>query len=154
MTRRILLLTALAGACALSHAADNPFVGAWKMNVSKSKSTGALARSQTRTYDVDGDWWAVTIEGTEAEWKSTRSSNRYKMDGKDYPWKGSNPQIDTIAATMPNTRTRVVTTKKGGKVMARQTLTISKDGRTMTVKGTGTSPDGKPTEFAMVFEKQ
>jgi hypothetical protein len=110
--------------------------------------------SQTRTYAVDGDWWVVTIEVTDAAGKSFKSSNRYKADGKDYPWKGSDQRVDAISVTLPDDRTRVITTKKAGKVMSRSTATISKDGRTMTVKDTGLLPDGKPTEFTIVFEKQ
>jgi hypothetical protein len=44
--------------------------------------------------------------------------------------------------------------KRGGKVVATGTQTVSKDGKTLTYRGEGTNAQGKPFSNVQVFEKQ
>jgi len=44
--------------------------------------------------------------------------------------------------------------KRGGKLFATGTLTVSKDGKTLTDRGKGTNAQGQPFSNVLVYEKQ
>ena len=85
----VTLLTLVA--CAFpqsSFAQGSPLIGTWKVNLAKSNYTGGAPRSQTNTYQQDGQnirgsnqvidaqgnaasatWWACAVELDEAPWQ-------------------------------------------------------------------------------------
>ena len=51
-------------------AADNPFLGTWKLNTAKSKSSPTpVAQSMTVKFDADGDRVRRTVTGVDGEGK-------------------------------------------------------------------------------------
>ena len=61
-------VTAICVFSAALFAADNPFLGTWKMNVAKSKGTpGTLAKEATVKFEADGDQIKRTVTGTEGD---------------------------------------------------------------------------------------
>jgi hypothetical protein len=132
----------------------DPQVGTWELNPGKSKMTpGPLPRSQTRTYEVVGNQVKSVQKGIDAQGKPALVQFTATYDGKDYPYTGS-PLWDTIALTRVGTDSATFVQKKNGKVALSGKRVISKDGKTMTISGKGTSPDGKPAEIFLVFEKR
>jgi hypothetical protein len=134
--------------------AQAPIVGTWELNVSKSKMTpGPLPKSLTRSYEVTGKQEKSVQKGVDAEGKPMLVQFTVNYDGKDYPYIGS-PLWDTLALTAVDNLTTSFVQKKDGKVALTGQRVISKDGKTMTITGKGTSPTGQPTELFMVFERR
>ena len=74
------------------------------------------------------------------------------FDGKDYPVVGGFDDMVTI--TMVGASTMDATYKKGGKVQNTVRLTVSKDGKTMTVSQVGANNAGLPQSNFTVYDKQ
>ena len=133
----------------------NPFIGVWTLNVAKSTfSPGPPPKSQTRTYTQNGDGLKFVIGGVNAD-GSARANQSWAahFDGKDYPSVG-NPANDMVTITMVGASTMDATYKKGGKVLNTIRLTVSKDGKTMTVWQGGTNNAGLPVSNFTVYDKQ
>jgi hypothetical protein len=66
-------------------AADDAFMGTWKLNEAKSKISLGTLRTTTVVYEAAGDNVKVTTDGTDGDGKPTHSEWTGKFDGKDYP---------------------------------------------------------------------
>jgi hypothetical protein len=127
--------------------------GTWKLNVAKSKfSPGPAPKSMTITYTPSGDAVKIVVhlvapDGKEQHWEMAGST-----DGKEHPVKG-NPDADTISFKRIDDSTAESVFRKGGKVMATNTRTLSADGKTLTITSKGTTADGKPRNDVQVFER-
>ena len=127
--------------------------GTWKLNIAKSKySPGPAPKSGTVTYSMDGDWVVAKSEGVNAEGKAVSSTNRYKFDGKEYPYKTALVEGTISVKRIDDLHTEA--TIKGGKASMISKATISKDGKTRTQNQTGTNAEGKPIKNVVVYEKQ
>ena len=135
----------------------NPFIGVWKANIAKSTySPGPPPKSPaTRTYTQNGDGLKVVISGgVNADGSAqTNQSWAAHFDGKDYPMVG-NTNADMVTITMVGASTMDSTVKKGGKVLNTNRLTVSKDGKTMTMWTGGTNAAGLPQSNFLVYDKQ
>jgi hypothetical protein len=151
-TRTILALMLLA--CGSLAYADGTWDGTWQLNVAKSKfEPGPPLKSQTRTVKTEGDTQTQTIETVTADGKSTSSHSTYRLDGKDYPIKGS-AEFDAVAAKQVDESTIDGTLKRAGKATATTSRTLSKDKKTLTVTTKGTNRAGQPMHNVMVFDRQ
>jgi hypothetical protein len=101
---------------------------------------------------MDGDWIVAKSEGVNAEGKSTSFTNRYKYDGKEYPYKTANVDGTISVKRIDDHHTEA--TVKGGKASMISKASISKDGKTRTQNQTGTNAEGKPVKNVVVYEKQ
>ena len=128
-------------------AADNPFVGTWKLNVAKSKfNPGPAPQSETVVIGADNK---VEVTGADANGQLQKWSFTYTQG---------------TAATITGVPDASVTeTRKGhtmdqvwkiGKGMQKGHGVISKDGKTMLYTITGTDADGKPAGGTSVYEKR
>ncbi|MFB3905216.1 MAG: hypothetical protein ACE15E_17335 [Acidobacteriota bacterium] len=118
-------------------AAENPFVGTWKLNPQKSKFTGAT----------------VTFEQLPSgEWKSTAAGMSYtfRMDGKEY-----NASFDRKATwKQVNDRTWESTLIFKDKTLATVRYEISPDNKTMTTTAQGTTPSGEKFKEVASYSRQ
>jgi hypothetical protein len=158
--RTLLLRAALATVAAIScvavvqAAASDPAMGTWQLNVSKSTFTpGPAFKSQTRTYSQSGDSITLAVKTVDADGKEVTIQSTYKLDGKDYPITGT-PNYDTISGKQVASNTANFTLKKAGKAVATTSRTVSKDGRTLTLKTKGTTAKGEKYDDVLVFDKQ
>jgi hypothetical protein len=139
-------------------AQSNPFLGTWKMNTVKSKySPGPAPQSMTLTYEAQGDGVRSSTEGTAADGSRIAWSATANYDGKDNPISGETQAVngaDTIALKRVPPNTIEATFKKAGKVVLIGRQVVSQDGKVMTITGTGTDPNGKPTHRTIVLDKQ
>ena len=106
-------------------AAENPFVGTWKLNPAKSKFTGS-----TITFD----------QLPSGEWKTTAAGMSYtfRTDGKEYQ-----ALFDRkVTWNQANDRTYGSTVTFGGKTLVTERYEIAPDNKTMTVTAEGTTPSG------------
>jgi hypothetical protein len=157
--RRLLVPAILAilsgtGAVIAVAAGPDPVIGTWQLNVSKSTfKPGPAFKGQTRTYSQSGQTITVAIKTVRADGKETTTQTTYQLDGKDYPVKGS-PDVDSDSVKQVDSNTANFTLKKAGKMVQSGSRTVSKDGKTLTVKSTGTSANGEKFDDVLVFDKQ
>jgi len=130
-------------------------VGTWKLNVTKSSFTpGPGWRSQTRTYSLEpGGGVLVRWTGVGANGEAMQVSFVSKLDGKDYPMKGS-ANYDTLNAVAVDAFTVRSEEKRDGKVVGVAKRTISADGKVMTITDDGTNRNGEKFSQVLVFDRQ
>ena len=150
----VLVLTA----SGLMLAQSNPFVGTWKLNVAKSKFSPVVTtpKSVTLTFQAQGDGVKASDNGVAGDGSPIALSFATNYDGKDSAISGAGfPNgADTIAVKRIDANTTTTTGKKAGKVVYTSRLTVSKDGKVMTITAKGTDAKGKPTSATSVWDKQ
>ena len=133
--------------------AQNPQIGTWKLNESKSKIPAGAPKNHTVIYEVAGDSTKVTVDGVDGSGGTTHSEWTGKFDGKDYPVTGD-ATADTRSYTLLNARSLSFSNKKAGKVTLSGRIVVSKDGKTRTVTTTATDSNGKKVTSVAVYDKQ
>ncbi|MGA8763733.1 MAG: hypothetical protein WB562_12780 [Candidatus Sulfotelmatobacter sp.] len=126
-------------ACMLAsalYATDDPFCGKWKLNQEKSKVTG----EQLKIEDLGGNKLKLTF-GT--------ISDTITTDGTDQPVHFGR----TTAITLEGSTNLKMVEKKDGKVTTSMTHTLSADGKTQTIKGTGYKPDGTTSDYMVNLKR-
>jgi hypothetical protein len=156
--RGFLFLTAallLAGiAVTAARAADDPAVGAWKINLAKSTySPGPAPQSGTTTITIDKDTETFVADGVDASGNATHSTFTAKLDGTDAPVTG-NPNGDTISVKRHSPTHFVVHIKKGGAVTMTVHVVVSADGKSRTATYEGKSPKGEKEHDVIFYDKQ
>jgi hypothetical protein len=132
----------------------DPVIGSWKINPAKSKySPGPPPKALATRFEAAGKGLKNTTEFTNPEGKSFTIAYTAQEDGKDYPLAGS---ASATAVSLRKLADGSVerTDKKEGQVVQTMVRTVSKDGKTLTVKLKGKTPQGAPVENVMVFDKQ
>ena len=148
----LLTLAVLFAAVSVSFAADLN-MGTWKLNDAKSKLTPGTGKNTTVVYAVAGDSVKVTVEGVDADGKTTHNEWTGKFDGKDYAVTGDSTS-DMRAYKRVNDHTLALTAKKGGKVTLTGQIVVSADGKSRTVKVSGTDAKGKKISSTSVYDKE
>lgn len=127
--------------------------GTWKLNSAKSTfSPGPAPTSMSITYTPAGDMMKISVDviaadGTKGHWEMSGA-----YDGKENPVTG-NPDADTISLRRVDDKTTESTLKKGGKVMAVNTRTLSADGKVLTITSKGVNGKGQPRNDVAVYER-
>lgn len=154
MTRfRFVLALVLCTAFATVSAADDPFNGTWQLNTAKSKyDPGPGPEKATVTIQSDGMTSTVKTESV-FDGKPYSTSYKATLDGTPAPLQGS-PVADMVSVKKVDDQTREMKTTKGGSPVSETRATVSADGKTVTVTGTGLNPKGVKTTFTAVYEKQ
>jgi hypothetical protein len=155
LIRAVLAIVAATGVVAIAAAAaPDPVIGTWQLNVSKSKFTrGPAPKSETRTYSQSGPSITLVIKRVGADGNEMTSQATYQLDGKDYSWTGD-PSVDSLSVKQVDSNTVKFTQKKAGKVVSTGSRTVSKDGKTLTLKSKGTTAKGEKSENVGVFDRQ
>lgn len=121
----------LSGAAPLGvHAAS----GSWVIGKIKQSDNGL-----DTTYKVDGDQITMT--------EPTGESYTAKLDGTDAPFKGSN-NTDSVSVKKIDAHTIEETDKRAGEVIEVDKITVSPNGKTMTVVATNKRTDRTSTYIA------
>lgn len=117
-------------------AADDPFVGKWKLNKEKSHFTGEQTKIEA-------------LGGNKYKWTNGNDSDIITFDGTDQQMKHGHTL--SMAPEGPNSWKMVI--KKDGRVLSTMTHTVSDDGKTQTIKGTSTRPDGSTSDFDVKLKR-
>jgi hypothetical protein len=129
-----LALAASLMACA-AWAANDPFVGAWKLDGSKSRLADMMKVESNGgnkyTFDVGGGPEPVTADGT------------------DQPGYGGT----TVAITLTGTDSLKFVRKQEGRVLLTAYWKLSQDGSTLNDDFTSFAPDGSPSNVKLVFAR-
>ena len=156
--RKNVLLVCLAaiGAAAVSSsvavAAEN-WLGTWKLDVSKSRYSAGAPQAQTVKFEATPAGIKLTADGVNADGKPLHSSYTSKFDGKDVAWEG-NSAADTAAPKKIDDNNYENTWKKSGKTVIVAKVSVSEDGKTLTVTETGTDAKGQPVNVVEVYNRQ
>jgi hypothetical protein len=134
-------------------AADDPFIGTWKMNPAKSKFTNTTLKSFTHTIEAQGDGFKEVQDLVFSDEEATHRGWSGKYDGKGCMITGD-PRTDTISLTKPNATTVKYVFKKNGNEVGSGKAVISKDGKTITDVGSGKDEKGKAFTYSVFQEKQ
>ena len=135
----------------LSMAQGNPFVGTWKLNMTKSQfEPGPPPKSQTRTWESSGK---VTVKGIDAMGMPRIYGYTIKLDDKEYPTFGATNGADSIASKPVDARTVQATFKMGGKPFEIAKYSVSKNGKVLTIFSQGTR-GGHSFNNVQVWDKQ
>jgi hypothetical protein len=144
----------VAAAAVVAAQSDNPRIGTWHLNVSKSTySPGPAPKSQVLTIEAAGAGEKVTSESVSATGAKTVTVYTANYDGKPYPITGSET-ADTVTLKRVDANTSERTDSKGGKAVQTLVRVVSKDGKTMTVTIKGTNAQGQAVNNVVVFEKR
>jgi hypothetical protein len=133
--------------------ADDPQMGTWKLNETKSKFAPGATKNHTVIYETAGDNVKITADGTDKEGKSTHNEWTGKFDGQDYPVTGD-PNSDMRSYSKVDDQTLKMTVKKDGKVTATGRVIVSPDGKSRTVITSGTDAEGKKVKNKVAYDKQ
>ena len=134
-------------------AADDPNMGTWKLNETKSKTAPGMDKLTTVVYEAVGDQVKVTIDGTDANGKPIHNEWTGKFDGKDYAVTGD-PTSDMRSYKKIDAQTLKFTVKKGDKTTATGRIVVAADGKSRTVTAKGTDEHGKQFKNVAAYDKQ
>jgi hypothetical protein len=136
--RKFLLAVALLAVPVLSAAAaNNPWIGTWKLDPAKSQFTG-----DTFTYSKAANGLLHFSDG------STENFD-FGVDGKEYKM----PSGYTTSWTAAGPSGWDSTTTLEGKVLDKVHRQLSADGKTLTITSTGTKPDGSSFADESVYTR-
>jgi len=136
-------------------AADNPRVGAWKLNLKKSAYTPASAKPTTPTtlrIEAVGSGERMTVNGS-SEGKPLTYSYTATADGKTFPTPGS-PYGDMGTIKTIDAQTTEMVYTRNGKVSRTARRTVSVDGKTLTIEATGMNAKGEKYQSTAMFDRQ
>ena len=150
--KTLALTLALCFAGAAVSLAQSPHMGTWKLNEAKSKVPAGYMKNTTVIYAMDGDNIKVTTDGTQKD-ASIHTEWTGKFDGKDYPLTGD-PSSDSRSYTKIDDHTLTMANKMGGKVVTSGRIAVSADGKTRTLKTTGTDSSGKKVSSMAAYDKE
>ena len=157
MRIRSLVVAAIALMCVVSFAqnASAQAAGVWKVNLAKSKYSGAAPQSSkiTTTDAGKGSFKSVT-DTVPATGAAIHSEVTYMFDGKDAAVKG-NPNADMQAYTKgADANHWTVVAKKGGKVTLTTHIAVAADGKSRTSTQTGMDAQGHKVNNMIWYDKQ
>ena len=129
-------------------------IGTWKLNVAKSTySPGPAPKSITVVFAAAGQGVKLSAEGVNGDGSKFAVTYTANYDGKDVPVTGS-ATVDAVSLKRINATTVEETRKKGGKVVVTFTRVVSADGKSLTITGKGTNPQGQAFTNVELYEKQ
>ena len=156
---RGLVLTIIGAVCLVAASAPavakgkDPFAGNWQMDSAKSTFSGRPAFQSAKVtisaikggHKVVGD--VVAADGQKVHYEYAGPA-----DGSSIAVTGA-PSYDSITMLEPDKDTIIRTERRAGKVVGITTATVEKGGKTLTVNGRGTGPDGKQFTIALIYNK-
>jgi len=135
-------------------AAEDPFVGTWKLNAEKTKfPPGQEMKSYVIKWEKNGSGYRNVIDMTGATNVAFHVEFAGQEEGVDYPITG-NPIANTISFKKIDTNTVEATLKRTGTAVARLQSSISADGKTLTILQTIIGASGIETASTIILDKQ
>lgn len=151
--RTVVVSLALCMFAVAVYAAENPNIGTWKLNETKSKIPAGVAKNTTVVYSAAGDMIKVATDGVDGSGKPTHSEWTGKFDGKPYPVTGTSA-YDARAVTAKGDRTLDIDNMKDGKSVGTAKVELAKDGKSRTLESDSADASGKKVHAKFVYDKQ
>ncbi len=154
MKLALFLIAVVSCGALLAQDADDPILGTWKLNLSKSKYIpGPAPRSQTRVYRKQANGIFVTIETVDARGRKQPTIEfEEKYDGKEYPIKGSEIGDALVLKRINNYLSEAIM-KHGGMVVATTRRIITDNGKTLMLIYQEANYD-RPVDNIIVYDRQ
>jgi hypothetical protein len=139
-------------------AADNPFIGTWKMLPDKSTFVrGQELQGMTVSFAAEGGKIRRTASGTYVNGQALDEGGTegavLLWDGKPHIVREGRPQV-VVTSTPVRGHTHEATMKFDGKLVRRTVETVSADGQTLTEGRDNYDSQGKKSKTVLIFEKQ
>lgn len=152
-----LLIAALAIALAAPvavRAADNPFLGTWRLDLARSTfNPGPPPRAKTLVFSATAEGTLIDETEVEPDGQVLTFKIPYARDGRPTPQNAS-PAYDMLSVTQPDAYTADWKVMRQGQVIGSAKATVSPDGRTLTMVS-DIRPDATSTRSQRsVFDKQ
>ena len=151
-TKTIGLTLALSVAAAAMCFANNPTLGTWKLNESKSTFGDGAGKSTMVVWKKAGDQDKCIVNGIDAAGNKTHSVWVGKLDGKDYPITGD-ATSDTRSFKLSGEHKIDMVSKKDGKEVGDGTIIVAEDGKTRTVTSNMTNAKGEKVTSTLAYNK-
>lgn len=134
---------------------QDPLIGAWKLNLSKTKyEPGPALRAQTQKYEPAGkDTLKRTADGVDAKGQPTHEEASIIFDGKEHPVPNS-PTADAVVNRRLDAYATEMVQTKGGMLAIVVQRFVSRDGKSLTIKRIGIDAQGKPFRDIQVYDQQ
>ena len=146
--------------CATSlRAADDAFLGLWKINLSKSKYQSTPPITNTFKYEPapnappNSGWMKVTVTQVDAQGQPNTHERIETYDGKRHAVV-NDPGAEQVLVTRVDPHTIQGSNWKKGKIAVHFTRVVSQDGGTLTTTVDGVNAQGKRYHDVRVFDKQ
>jgi hypothetical protein len=133
--RGLLLVLALCGVTGMLWAAQDPFVGEWKLNPSKSKQTDVM-----KVESLGGNKYAINFGG---------GAETLVADGTDQPGNFGT----MLAVTIEGPDAWKVVRKKDGRMMLSAIWKLSEDGNSLIDKYTEFPPNAAPSTVNYLYKR-
>ncbi|HZR77847.1 MAG TPA: hypothetical protein VFA58_01490 [Chthoniobacterales bacterium] len=151
-TKTVGLTLTLSIAAAALCFANNPTLGTWKLNESKSQFGDGAGKTTLVVWEkVDGQN-KCTVEGISADGKKIHTVWTGKLDGKDYPVTGD-PMSDTRSFKRSGDHEIDMVSKKDGKEVGDGKIVVAADGKTRTVTSTIRNAKGVKVTSSQFYDK-
>jgi hypothetical protein len=132
---------------------ETAVLGTWDLVPEKSHfSPEATAPRETRTYAKTSQGIEATVTTTRPDGTVRSMSYPWRVDGKEYPVKGS-PLLDTIVLKQIDNLTAEATLRHGDTVLASERREFSADGKTMSITVTDATSEHAVSSKA-VYQKR
>jgi hypothetical protein len=151
-TKTIGLTLALSIAAAAMCFANNPTLGTWKLNESKSTFGDGAGKSTTVVWQKVGDQDKCVVNGLDAQGKKTHSVWTGKLDGQFYPITGD-PQADQRSFKLNGENIIEMVSQKHGRTVGDGTIVVATDGKSRTVTSTMTNAKGEKVTSTLAYDK-
>jgi dipeptidyl aminopeptidase/acylaminoacyl peptidase len=133
----------------------DPANGTWKLNLAKSKfSPGPAPKEMTATIESAGAGRHVEASYVAGDGTSVKWGYSGNYDGKDIRVTGTNPDADVVMLKRLSATTVRSTYKKDGKRTLVNGVSVSADGKTLTVAQSGVNAKGQTVKNTLVFDRQ
>ena len=130
----------------------DPVLGAWKLNLAKSKYATPPPKSMTVTIAAAERGYAFTVDAIGPDGQPQRWGFTSAFDGAESPV-SDNPQIDSVVASSTGNGS-TLRYKKAGNVITTTTSEVSDDGKTLVVTIKIPVAPGKELTSIAVYERQ
>ncbi|MGA8739622.1 MAG: hypothetical protein WB561_00385 [Terracidiphilus sp.] len=154
---RLLALATLAIASTTAAFGADHSLGTWKVNVEKSTyNPGTFPiKSLTSVREAADGGVKVTSTGERADGTAVNATYTAKYDGSPSSVSGEGSPYDTVSIKQTDANTFTWDAKKStGQYHAHGRIVVSSDGKTMTMRATGTDANGRPMAVTLVYDKQ
>ncbi|MFL6449205.1 MAG: hypothetical protein ACJ746_16185 [Bryobacteraceae bacterium] len=139
-------------------AAENPWIGTWKLDPAKSKLVTYPKSPKEMTVtvrDLGNQISEITSKGTAVDGSPISRKTTVGVNGGPTTWlEGGPPAGYAENTTVVNDRVRDATFTHDGKKLSDTHIVLSEDGKSLTVTTKGVNIEGKPLDVMAFYERQ
>jgi len=120
------------------------WMGTWTLNLAQSSydPPNLAPKNETTKITASGDMLTAVTDGADADGKKIHTEITYKLDGKDYAYKGAADANSTRAYTRVDDHHYSYATKVNEQITTTSRVAVTPDGKTRTITTTGRDAEG------------